>query len=217
MLPLSIEEAINQLNELLKNLPGQPAQEQMAGRVVASPSTIPSNAKLSAVMILLFKKEAIWHCCLIKRAENQGAHSGQFAFPGGRVDEGDANLLHTAIRETREEIGVHLKEEQIIGALTPLYIPVSNYIVHPYIAFCDAPTNYEIQIDEVAFVKELELTHLLNPVNKTKTRIRLRDAPQTKIEVPAYKISDTELIWGATAMILAEFEVILSRTKPQII
>ena len=122
---------------------------------------------------MLFKKESIWHCCLIKRAENQGAHSGQFAFPGGRVDEGDVSLLHTAIRETREEIGVHLKEEQIIGALTPLYIPVSNYMVHPYIAFCDAPTNYELQIDEVAFVKELELTHLLNPVNKTKKSILL--------------------------------------------
>jgi len=217
MLSASIDYTIQQLPTLLKDLPGKSAQEQMAGRVVALPSTIPSNAKLSAVMILLFKKESFWHCCLIKRAENKGAHSGQFAFPGGSLDEDDASLLHTAIRETREEIGVHLKEEQIIGALTPLYIPVSNYMVHPYIAFCDAPTNYELQIEEVAFVKELKIEHLLNPINKTKTSIRLRDAPNKEIEVPAYKISDTELIWGATAMILAEFEVILSRTKPQII
>jgi 8-oxo-dGTP pyrophosphatase MutT (NUDIX family) len=217
MLSLSLDVAISQLILHLKNLPGQLAQERMAGRVVASPSEIPSNAKLSAVMILLFKKEFDWHFCLIKRAESQGAHSGQFAFPGGSIDDLDTSLLQTAIRETKEEIGVHLKEEQIIGALTPLYIPVSNYLVHPFIAYCDAPTHYELQIEEVAFVKELELAHLLNPLNKTKTSIRLRDAPHTQINVPAYKISDTEVIWGATAMILAEFEVILSRIKEQII
>ena len=217
MLSLSLDVAISQLNQHLKNLPGQLAQERMAGRVVGSPSTIPSNAKLSAVMILLFKKDLVWHYCLIKRAENKGAHSGQFAFPGGSVDESDASLIHTAIRETKEEIGVPIKEEQIIGALTPLYIPVSNYLVHPFLAYCDAPSQYELQIEEVAFVKELELAHLLNPLNKTKTSIHLRDAPHTQIDVPAYKISDTEVIWGATAMILAEFEVILSRTKEQII
>jgi 8-oxo-dGTP pyrophosphatase MutT (NUDIX family) len=217
MLSLSLDVAISQLNQHLKNLPGQLAQERMAGRVVASPSTIPSNAKLSAVMILLFKKDLVWHYCLIKRAENKGAHSGQFAFPGGSVDESDASLIHTAIRETKEEIGVPIKEEQIIGALTPLYIPVSNYLVHPFLAYCDAPSQYELQIEEVAFVKELELAHLLNPLNKTKTSIHLRDSPHTQIDLPAYKISDTELILGATAMILAEFEVILSRTKEQII
>ena len=217
MLSVSINTAVSQLNLLLKNLPGQSAQERMAGRVVALPSEIPSNAKLSAVMILLFQKEFDWHFCLIKRAESQGAHSGQFAFPGGSIDDLDTSLLHTAIRETKEEIGIPLKEEQIIGSLTPLYIPVSNYLVHPFIAYCDAPENYTLQIDEVAFVKEIKLSHLLNPVNKTKTNITLKDAAASQIQVPAYKISETEVIWGATAMILAEFEVILSRTTGQII
>ena len=217
MLSASIDYTIQQLPTLLKDLPGKSAQERMAGRVVALPAAIPSNAKLSAVMILLFKKASYWHLCLIKRAENKGAHSGQFAFPGGSLDESDASLLHTAIRETNEEIGVPLNEEQIIGSLTPLYIPVSNFMVHPFVAYCDAPINYALQIEEVAFVKELKVEHLLNPLNKTKTSVRLRDAPNTEIEVPAYKISDTELIWGATAMILAEFEVILSRTTAQII
>lgn len=217
MLSVSIHAAVGQLHLLLKNLPGQSAQERMAGRVVALPSEIPSNAKLSAVMILLFQKELDWHFCLIKRAENQGAHSGQFAFPGGSIDDLDTSLLDTAIRETKEEIGISLKEEQIIGSLTPLYIPVSNYLVHPFIAYCDAPKNYTLQIDEVAFVKEITLSHLLNPVNKTKTDITLKDAAATQIQVPAYKISETEVIWGATAMILSEFEVILSRTTGQII
>lgn len=122
--------------ELKKPLPGRNAQFKMApeNRVDVQHTAQKENiGQKSAVMVLIFPEKGIPNICFIRRQDDQGPHSGQISFPGGRVEEKDSNLWDTALRETAEEIGVSERDTQYVGKLTPLYIPVSNFWVHPFI------------------------------------------------------------------------------------
>jgi len=194
---------------LQKELPGRNAQYKMLSRVKAMPDIIPENAKPSAVLVLLFPKEEEWHILYIQRAIDGHAHSGQIGFPGGRQEPDDANLSSTALREACEEVGIKKDEVQIIGQLTSLYIPVSNFIVYPFIAVAEKQPDYLLQEAEVHRVLEIPVKELLNAEKKTVVEVTSPADKSFVRKVPAYKLEDDAILWGATAMITAELETIL--------
>ncbi len=194
----------------MQPLPGVKAQELMAARVVPMPLTVPENARLSAVTCLLFHKNTVPHVLLIKRMADKGAHSGQVSFPGGGKDPEDDTLQDTALREMYEETGVPATAVDVLGALTPLYIPVSNFMVYPYVCYTTQPPEYNLSQAEVAYILEVPIPILFSPERKTTADVTSPAIPGILRQVKAYRLDDGTIIWGATAMILSELEVLLT-------
>lgn len=170
--------------------------------------------KKSAVLILLFPDSAdtLVKTVLILRPENEGgSHAGQISFPGGGYDESDGDLFQTALRETEEEIGVGRKSVSLIGALTPLYIPVSNYLVHPFVGACKEIPEFKIHLLEVKELLEVDAEDFFSERYKDTSHVYVKTR-NTTMEVPCYKFGG-KIIWGATAMIISEFSEIIKRTK----
>ena len=201
---------------LLQPLPGFEAHEKMMGRVVAMPSSIPENAKLSAVMNLLFPIDGLLHIVLIRRTEDGKAHSGQVSFPGGRMDATDPDLQYTAMRELEEEVGVTSSSIQLLGALSPLYIPVSNFHVYPFVGFSQQQPVFQLSEQEVSKLLIVSLNDLFHNSRKTKASVTSPADPNFKRIVNAYQLNDGSIIWGATAMILAELETIFAEITSSI-
>lgn len=197
--------------ELLLDLPGKAVQEKLAPEHVriSSPQMVKQIASVSLIILSDKEKSEI---IFTKRATYDGHHSGQISFPGGKEEKLDNSLIETAIRETNEEIGIGLGTEEYLGKLTPLYIPVSNFIVHPFVFFHLYKNHIEFSIDkqEVEYVILCELKNLLKK-NLIKTTTLDIDNSY-RITTPYYAIKK-EIVWGATAMILSEFIEILERLK----
>ena len=181
----------------------------MVGRVLAMPPEVPANARPSAVLCLLVPDNGQWQVLLMKRMEDNGAHSGQVSFPGGRYESSDADYLATALREANEEVGIMPASIEILGALTSLYIPVSNYNVYPYLAYTPVKPSYSLSAGEVSYVMEVPITELFHPERKTVTDIIPPGASGVLRQVNAYQLPDGTIIWGATAMILSEIEALM--------
>ena len=158
------------------------------------------STRTSAVLILFYPKESKPHIALIKRAEDNTVHSNQISFPGGKVEKSDNSLIHTALREANEEVGIITDSVNIIGQLTKLYIPPSNFDVFPIIGATYKTPTFSINC-EVEKVLEVDLRELINPNNYTHKIIQHRNG--NEIDVPCYFIQD-EVVWGATAMIISE-------------
>jgi len=199
--PLIVE---NLQNELKKELPGIAAHLIMAPKMRLLSADKFENAVNSSVLILLYLKNKIIHFVLIERTKNHSVHSGQISLPGGRYETIDENLINTAIRETYEEIGVMSKKIEVIGKLSEIYIPPSNYLVLPVIAFSTKKINFKPNPHEVNKIIEVSLNDLLNANNCTNSIFN------KNIEAPCYNLNN-KLVWGATAMILSEFSIILKR------
>ena len=138
-----------------KGLPGRKFQMAKAAIARFDFFDAPPTARQSAVLILLFPKDGQWHVVLTERVGNPNdPHSNQISFPGGSLEENDASLAFCALRETHEEVGILPETVTLIGKMTDLYIPVSNFHVHPFLAWTDAPPQYERQITEVKHVIE---------------------------------------------------------------
>lgn len=167
----------------------------------------PANARQSAVLAIFYPKNDEIGLFLIKRAVDDTVHSGQISFPGGKYEKTDANLHETALRETFEEIGILPEDITIIGSLSKMYIPPSNFDVHPfvgYISFCPKlTTNYEVEK-----VLSVSLSELTNPNVIQNKSIEGRDGQH--YNVPCYFVQD-EIIWGATAMMLSELIAIITK------
>ena len=190
-------------------LPGLRAQELMMGRVIPLPRTVPDNARLSAVLCLLYPENDELHMLLMKRMEDRTAHSGQVSFPGGRFEAGDGDMQTTALREAHEEVGVHPAIVDVVGALTPLYIPVSNFNVFPYVGFVNHRPDLNPNRHEVSHVIAAPLSDLLHDGRKTVADVSSPIMPGLIRNVRAYRLDDGTIIWGATAMIISELETIL--------
>ncbi len=163
----------------------------------------------AAVMILMYPHRESVFMVLIKRNEYDGPHSGQVSFPGGAEEAGDRTLEHTALRETREELGIS-EEIRVLGTLTPLHIPVSNFFVTPVVGFTGARPAFHPDPSEVQYLIEVPVHSLLDPDNR-QTETVLRHG--TSIEAPYYRAGNDK-IWGATAMIMSEFLQLAARLQP---
>ena len=185
----------------------------MIGRVVTMPLKVPDNARPSAVLCLLFPIDGELHVLLMKRREDKTAHSGQVSFPGGSYESTDADFKATALREAQEEVGIVSADVDILGALTPLYIPVSNFNVYPYVGFAKQRPLYNLSQNEVSYIIEVPLSSLLHADRKTVTDVVSPAVPNVIRKINAYKLEDDTIIWGATAMIISELEVLLEENK----
>ena len=193
--------------ELKKELPGRKQQFLMAPEFRRS-FDFKSPSKNAAIMICLFPGENDIRIVFIKRTDYDGPHGGQVSFPGGVYEETDTDFSETAIRETEEEIGVHCGKSGILGELTPLLIPVSNMMVHPYVGSFSKNPKFSINQREVSFLIIAGVSELLNPLSVEKEKWKLHGM---EIEVPFYRV-DGNIIWGATAMILSEFLAVISNS-----
>jgi 8-oxo-dGTP pyrophosphatase MutT (NUDIX family) len=200
-------------HRLQKPLPGRAAQERMMGRVLPHPIIVPENARPSAVLCLLFPVDNELQMLLMKRREDNTAHSGQVSFPGGSYEPTDADFKATALREAQEEVGIVSSEVNILGALTPLYIPVSNFNVYPFVGYSSQRPQYNLSHNEVSYTIEVPLSSLLHPARKTVADVVSPVIPDVIRNVQAYKLDDGTIIWGATAMMISELEIILAENK----
>ena len=166
---------------------------------------------LAAVMIVIYADDqARLKLVLTLRNADLRGHSGQVSFPGGRQDPGDDSLTSTALRETCEEIGICRGDLQILGALPSLYIPASHFEVHPIVARFDGLPAFRPNPAEVADVFCFGLDELLTPCYKRVERRRIRGIDA---RVPYYAVRGHK-VWGATAILLSEFECRLHGALP---
>jgi len=192
-------------HKLSQTLPGRIAQLKMAPALRQHYKGAPDDATVACVLVLLFPKNDNWHFTLIQRVSHKkDRHSGQISFPGGRLEEDDKSLLAGALREAEEEVGVARDEINVLGKLTQLYIPVSNFLVHPFVGFLEKMPEFVPQPSEVDSILEIPVAELNKKENK-KTRdisggknIILKNVPYFDFE--------GKVVWGATAMMLSEFE-----------
>ena len=189
---------------LSQELPGKEAQSKMAfaERKFLNELTVPKTARQSAVLIVLYPNGNDVFIPLIQRPIYKGVHSGQMAFPGGKRENSDTSLIHTAIRETKEEIGVQIPNAQILGTLTDLYIPPSNMLVLPVVAYATTIPKYLLDEKEVVKVVAPSLEMLRSSENQHSKKIAIREGVQ--FETPYFDV-EGHTVWGATAMILSEF------------
>jgi 8-oxo-dGTP pyrophosphatase MutT (NUDIX family) len=198
--------------EILKELPGTEVQWQMASsdRMLRDFPRIPGkDARIAAVLILLYPDNGSVHTVLIQRHDYVGVHGGQISLPGGKKEPSDENVIQTAIREAQEETGVDPSSIIVIGTLTPLFIPVSNMIVTPVVGWTKNKPVFSHQPEEVAFLIDADVKRLLDPtIVKTKPfeiRGELLDVK--------YFDYNGNVIWGATAMIIHELLIIIKRSN----
>lgn len=204
-------EQIEQLKKRLQEpLPGIDAQNRMASRLRALPLEIPADARESGVLALLYPVQEELNLLLIKRAEDSSPHSGQISFPGGRREKQDDNLETTALRETFEEVGVASSRIEVVGAMSSLYIPVSNSNVFPFVGYTHHRPQYDICADEVQYTLELPVSKLFDPAIKSVRNITPSAYPDITIKAPVYQWDADHTIWGATAMMIAELEALMN-------
>jgi len=201
--------------EILNGLPGTDVQWQMASsdRMIRNfPRTPGPDAKIAAVLILLFPNRGWVHTVFMQRPDYNGIHGGQISFPGGKREDSDTDIIQTALREASEETGVNPGEISVIDTLTPLFIPVSNTIVTPVIGWTKKKPGFNHHPDEVVFLFDGDLVRFLNP---EIVRIKPMKIHAEIISVKYYDY-DGNVIWGATAMMLHELLTIIRRGNIQL-
>ena len=202
----------NIISNLKKDLPGTKAWDRMSVR--NSNGDIEKRQKYkkwlsdkkkdtlkkASVLIALFNQENELAFPLIKRPLHEKNHPGQIALPGGSQEQNET-LENTAKREAYEEMGINPDKTKIIGKLTPLPVPVSGYLIHPYIGILDKEPKWKIceeEVDEFFIVKVSELIRANNGYYETW------DMNNKKLDIPIFKVNN-QTIWGATASVLSEF------------
>ncbi|MCB0563401.1 MAG: CoA pyrophosphatase [Phaeodactylibacter sp.] len=185
-------------------LPGQEVQYQMAHVIRQRHEAAPDNARKAGVLALFYPKASEWHIVLIERSSSHpdDRHGGQISFPGGKFEAGDHTLDNTALREAKEEVGVDPKSVKLIGELTELYIPVSNFLVKPYVGYTYTTPQFRPQLSEVRSIVEVPIELLKQPEARQITDLQLTENITLR-KVPYFKVYD-KVVWGATAMMLNE-------------
>ncbi len=192
---------------LSSDLPGEAAQ-LMTAPVFRGTPVYSSEPVSAAVLILMYPVGGETGLVFIKRNTYDGPHSAQVSFPGGAREPGDRSLADTAVRETREELGV-TGEIKVLGSLTELHIPVSNFLVTPFAGFINQRPDFQPDPSEVQYIIETTIGDLLDPgIRKTE----IRQLHGQSMDVPYYDVAN-EKIWGATAMMLCEFLQLAARLQ----
>jgi 8-oxo-dGTP pyrophosphatase MutT (NUDIX family) len=195
---------------LSKPLPGIEAQYEMAPNTRGKfpiHELKEGTYRKSAVMMMIYKDGNDLYLPLTKRQNYNGKHSGQISLPGGKFEETDMSLQNTALRELSEEIGV-TSHIEIVGALTPLYIPVSHFLVQPFVGvYQKEDIEFNTNSREVKELLPLELA-LLEKINQIKKEGIVK-GDGYHLHTPYFELNG-EVVWGATAMILNEFSKLLN-------
>ena len=194
---------------LQRPLPGLAAKVRMATLPrPLQPLTPRDRPRQGGVLLLLYPADGSGELTLVltRRTDSVANHKGQISLPGGSVDPADPSTAHTALREACEEIGVCTDELRLLGRLTPLYIPPSDFRIHPHVAYLPRQPRFRPQPDEVAELLEVPVAHLLDEHNTAVEEWIIDGRPR---RVPFFFIHGYK-VWGATAMVLAEFTAVLA-------
>lgn len=192
-------------------LPGMRAQLLMS----THPRILPEDyadrrpPREGAVLVLLYPIDGALHLPLTRRTQHVADHKGQISLPGGARDPGDRSFWDVALREAAEEVGACPGRVQRISALSPLYIPPSNFDIHPYVGYAPERPTFVPNHHEVDVIIELPLEALLDPAAKAED---LWDLHGRTTRVPYYRYGP-HVIWGATAMVLSELEMLLTGAR----
>jgi 8-oxo-dGTP pyrophosphatase MutT (NUDIX family) len=212
------------LDRLRPPLPGRASQVRFApelgfGRHFAEP---PASARRAAVIALLYPIETepltteprtespldCWRIPLIVRPDHLEHHAGQIALPGGMIEAGESSAA-AALRELHEELGVPRDGIELLGELSPIYVFASDNFVSPWVAMVSPAPTFNLSVDEVAAVIELPICTL---VDESSVGSEVREQRGVRFRAPYFRCGPHR-IWGATAMILAEFAAILDRAR----
>ena len=207
---MTFEELRVKLQErLLKPLPGQVAHDRFRAKPVGDVRPRFDHQhppRPGGVIILLYEEDGIIKFPLIKRAEYPGAHGGQVSLPGGKAEPGE-DAIQTALRECEEEIGVERKDIFVLGKLSNFLVIPSNYLVTPVVAYVEQKPAFNPDPFEVAKVLEALLDDVTGMNSALEKEIIA--AGKYRMIAPHFEV-DNEIVWGATAMMLNEFSVVLS-------
>ncbi len=162
----------------------------------------------SAVLALLYPKQEVPHLLLMVRPVYAGVHSAQVSFPGGKWEDHDANLRATALREFEEETGASTRDVQVLGQLSPVYIPPSRMLVTPFVGHATSAGPWEPDPSEVARLLEVPLDLVLSD-GCLKRRTQYIQLMGREVEIPYFDLCG-EVVWGATAMMIAELRELLA-------
>ncbi|MFK7953931.1 MAG: CoA pyrophosphatase [Ekhidna sp.] len=208
---MNFDELISFLEKKLKGvLPGEKAHSLMQPRLPDGTSLRLKNSKPpkeGGVLILLYNEGGEAFFPLIQRPEYEGVHSGQMALPGGKAEEEDDDLIMTALRETREEIGVSEEKIKVIGSLSRFFVAASNYMVEPVIGVIDHKPDFVPDPREVSDIITPSINELINPALRKEKELVVKNG--YKLQSPYFDLSD-RVVWGATAMMLSELVTILN-------
>jgi 8-oxo-dGTP pyrophosphatase MutT (NUDIX family) len=160
------------------------------------------NARKSAVLILFFHDDDILKMIVIRRSVYVGIHSGQIAFPGGRYEEEDKDVRTTALREIEEEIGIPEDKIEILGQLSDIYVPPSNFMISVFVGYLAERPEYKIQEREVDEVIEIPFDDFLKP-DLIKEKDFYVGSLRAAKKAPYFDVTNAE-IWGASAMVVSE-------------
>ena len=204
---LSLPEALRR--RLSGPLPGLDAQLRMAPRPLLRPDPLlESGLRPAAALLLIYPHADAWHVPLTVRGSTLRHHTGQVSLPGGRLDYPGESVEAAALREAYEEIGVRADDVEILGRLTSIPVIVSGHLLQPVLGVATHRPAFTIAEHEVERLIELPVSRLLEP-DAVAWEERVRTIPPHGVmNVPYFEV-DGARVWGATAMILAEFGALL--------
>ena len=192
-------------------LPGKPAHESLKpylkiSKILDAPQLF--KPKIGAVMTLLYPVDNVPHILFIERPVYDGVHSGQIAFPGGKIEKTDPTYLDAALRETQEEVGIAREHITVMGPLTKVFVFASNFMVYPFVGILNEIPTVTLEQKEVAAIMEVPLYKFFEPeIIKEKP---IRSALGFTMLAPYYDLNG-KVLWGATAMMVSELCAIIKR------
>ena len=152
------------------------------------------SLRLAAVLVIIHYRKGIPHILLTKRSSRTTLHSNEISFPGGSFDKADKSIADTAIRETKEEIGLYFQQSDLIGHLDTVQTLTSNFIIYPFVTLQDKILLRNIPNDEVQDIIDVPLLETLKTIDKDHCYSSFEDAYRF--------LYGSDIIWGATARIL---------------
>jgi 8-oxo-dGTP pyrophosphatase MutT (NUDIX family) len=196
--------------EKQKNLP-QAIKEILSARTPKRIRDEQHSYKHAGVLVPIFKQGGEYLILFTKRTTKVEHHKGQISFPGGAVDEADASVKETALREAWEEIGLQEEDVEILGRIDDTLTVVSDFIVHPFVGLIPNPYPFMINTDEVAKLIKMPLK-VFHPANARNKGTVFEFEGKTH-QTPTYEYGG-EVLWGATARIMEIFMNIIGHKLP---